>query len=63
MSPTRSAHDVARHELGHVDRDLCAVAPHERRVMQVAMQRGDGVRGAVLVDEAEADAQHDDRAR
>ena len=53
--------DVARHELRDIDRDLRAVAPDQRLVVDVAVQRGDRVRRAVLVHEAQADAEHDDR--
>ena len=53
--------DVAGHEVAHVDAPLGAVAPDERLVADVGVQRGDGALGAVLVDEAEPDAEHDDR--
>ena len=53
--------DVAGHEVGDVDRDLLAVAPDQRLVMEIAVERGDRVRRAELVEEAEADAERDDR--
>ena len=54
-------HDVPGHELGYVEGGLGAVAPDERRVMQVAMKRRNGVGCAVFVEEPETDAEHDDR--
>ena len=55
-------HDVTRDEQAHVKRALPAVPPDQRLVVDVAMESGDGIGGAVLVDEAEADAQQHDRA-
>ena len=60
-SPTRKAHDIAGHEVAHVEALLGAVAPHQGLVADVGVQRGDGDLRAVLVDEAEPDAQHHDR--
>ncbi len=53
--------DVARDERCDVDAALLPVAPDERLVVDVAVQRRDGVRRAVLVDEPEPDAERDDR--
>ena len=54
-------HHVAGHEIGHRDPGLRAVAGHQRLVADVRVQRGDRALGAVLVDEAQADAEHHDR--
>ncbi len=49
--------DVAGHQRADVDLALAAVPPDQRLVVDVAVQRCDRARGAVLVDEPEPDAQ------
>ena len=53
--------DVAGHQLGHVDRAGVAVAQRERRVPQLGVQRLDRALRAVLVEEAEPDAEPADQ--
>ena len=60
-SPTLRLDDVAWHQLAHVEALWRAVAPDQGLVVDVGVQRGDRELGAVLVDEAEPDAQDDDR--
>ena len=60
-SPTRSATTSPGTSSRTSTRRWCAVAPHQRLVADVGVQRGDRELGAVLVDEAEPDAQDDDR--
>ena len=56
-SPTRSAHDVAGHEVDDIDECRTPIAAHGRLVADLRVQRLDGLLGAVLVDEPEPDRQ------
>lgn len=53
--------DGARDELGRVDGDARPVTQRQRRVAEPGMQRLDRTLGAVLVEEAEADAEAADQ--
>ena len=51
-------HDVARHELGGVDLDGDAVAPHPGDVLQHLLQRGEARLGLRLLTQAEHGVEH-----
>ncbi len=53
--------DIARHQLGHVDPFGLPVAQGKGRVPQLRMERLDRALGAVLIEEAEPDAQAADQ--
>ncbi len=53
-------HDVARHQLGDVDRGRDATPEHERPVADAGVKRLDDAFRSVFVEESEADAEGDD---